>query len=449
MKNSDEVMEFLLRFTDYEKITRYKYDVATFNLERVERLLAAVGSPHLAFRSVHVAGTKGKGSTAAMVAAMLRAAGLRVGVFSSPHLVRLEERMTVDGELMPEAELVALANDLAPYTEGERSERPGESPTFFELVTAMGFMHFARHAVDFGVIEVGMGGRLDSTNVIVPEVAAITRIDFDHVERLGRTLARIAAEKGGIIKEGVPVVVSAQAPEADAVLREIARARGARMVRVGEEVRLGTVETGLDDAGPFCRFDLQTRAGEYAGLELALLGEHQAMNAATAVGVVEALAERCGVAVGEEAIRPGLAAARCPARIEIFAGEPTVILDGAHNPVSMRVLRGILDGVFAGRRVALVFAVAKDKDVDAILETILPCADGVIFTLSGSARSMAPDALAEKARALVVRGVEVEPEAEVAFTRARELAGKDGLVCVTGSLYLAGKLRPRLVAEQI
>ena len=200
MKNSDEVMEFLLRFTDYEKITRYKYDVATFNLERVERLLAAVGSPHLAFRSVHVAGTKGKGSTAAMVAAMLRAAGLRVGVFSSPHLVRLEERMTVDGELMPEAELVALANDLAPYTEGERSERPGESPTFFELVTAMGFMHFARHAVDFGVIEVGMGGRLDSTNVIVPEVAAITRIDFDHVERLGRTLARIAAEKGGLLR---------------------------------------------------------------------------------------------------------------------------------------------------------------------------------------------------------------------------------------------------------
>jgi len=443
-----QVMEFLLEFADYEKITTYKYDIATFNLERVERLMAAVGNPHRAFRAIHVAGTKGKGSTAAMIAAILGAGGLRVGLFTSPHLVRLEERMTVDGTLMGEDELAALANELVPYTERERRERPRESPTFFELVTALGFMHFARRRVDFGVVEVGMGGRLDATNVIMPEVAVITRIDFDHVRRLGNTLGRIAFEKGGIIKRGVPVIVSDQEAEAGSTLAEIARERGAPLVQVGEDVRLSDVETGVKDGRAFCRFNVSARMRRYEGLEVALLGAHQAMNAATAVAAVEALSERCGAGIGEEEVRSGLAAARCPGRIEYFAGEPAVILDGAHNPVSMRALAGILGSVFEGRRVTLVFAAARDKDVDEMLRIILPRVERAIFTLSGSPRSAAPEELRERALGMGFEGAEVDADAESALQRARAEAGKGGMVCVTGSLYLAGKVRRGLVGEE-
>ena len=443
--NIDEAMTFLLEFADYEKITNYKYNIATFNLDRVEALMAAVGDPHRAFRSVHIAGTKGKGSTAMMVRSILTAAGLRVGCFTSPHLVRLEERMTIDGELMPESELVALVNRLVPYTLKARLERPAESPTFFELVTAIGFMHFAQQAVDFAVVEVGMGGRLDATNVIAPEVAAITRIDFDHVRRLGKTLAKIAFEKGGIIKQDVPVVLAEQEPEALGALVAIAHRRGAPMVRVGRDVTLDVVKTGVADDGPYCRFGLRTRTRHYEALELRLLGRHQAANAATAVAVVEALSERCGLSIKEPAIRKGLVSARCPGRIEFFPGRPAVLLDGAHNPISIKVLCDILAATFRDRRVVLVMAVARDKDVDEMLKRILPRATHVIFTRSDSPRSEPPEELRKKALHLTGTQADSEPDAERAFARAQELADTDGLVCVTGSLYLAGKLRPLLL----
>ena len=232
IQDYDDAMAFLLEFTDYEKVTKYKYDIATFSLDRVERLMGAVGGPHRAFRSVHVAGTKGKGSTGTMVQSVLTAAGFRTGLFTSPHLARLEERMTVDGEAIPEPELVEIVNELVAYTRKEREERPNESPTFFELVTAIGFRHFARRKVDFAVVEVGMGGRLDATNVLHPEVCAITRVDYDHVERLGGTLAKIAGEKAGIIKPGVPVICAPQEPEAMETIQRVSEERGAPLIDV-------------------------------------------------------------------------------------------------------------------------------------------------------------------------------------------------------------------------
>jgi len=443
-----EAMGFLLEFADYEKITSYKYDIATFNLERVERLMAEVGNPHRAFPAVHIAGTKGKGSTAAMIQAMLSATGLKTGCFTSPHLVRLEERMTIDGELMPEEELVALVNELVPYTVAARERSVWESPTFFELVTALGFRHFAKQRVDAAVVEVGMGGRLDATNVITPEVSAITRVDFDHENRLGRTLPKIAFEKGGIIKPGVPVVIAEQAPDALGVLAALAHRRRAPMIRVGHDVHVEAVKTGLDADGPYCRFTLETSTGNYRDVELKLIGSHQAMNAAVAVVAAELFAARTGRHLTEEAVRRGLAAARCPARMEYFAGSPAALLDGAHNPVSMATLRNVLDTVFRDREITLVMGIARDKDVDRVLQVILPRASRAFFTRSDSPRAEQPNALLARARAICRFAAYAYDDAIEALERARDAAGEAGLVVITGSFYLAGKVRPVLVGAR-
>ena len=444
LRTYDDVMQFLLEFVDYEKVAKYKYDIATFNLRRVEDLMAAMGDPHCAFRSVHIAGTKGKGSTAIMVQSILTAAGFRTGLFTSPHLCRLEERMTVDGRMMSEEDLVRTIGALVAYTEQARRERPNESPSFFELVTALGFLHFAAQKAEFAVVEVGMGGRLDATNVIRPEVSAITRVDLDHVERLGSTLAKIAWEKAGIIKPGVPLVCAPQEPDALAVIRQTAAERGAPLALVGHDYTLEHVETGVGPDGPFCRFDVTGPCCRYEALTVSLLGRHQAANAAVAVAVVEHLREKCGLDLNEEKIRLGLAAARCPARLEYLSGSPPILLDAAHNPASIRVLQEVLGGAFEHRRVVLLMGVSKDKDVPEMLRAILPRAARVIFTRSDSPRAEEPALLAEHARELCGIEAEVFDDAHLALARARELAGTEDLICVTGSFYLAGKLWPLL-----
>ena len=478
MKTTSEALSFLLEFVDYEKVTKFKYDVTTFNLGRVEELMAAAGNPHRAFRSVHIAGTKGKGSTAAMAQSILTAAGFRTGLFTSPHLCRVEERMTVDGEMMSEAELVEIVNDLAPYTLRMRAETPNESPTFFELVTATGFRHFARRGVEFAVVEVGLGGRLDATNVIRPEVSVITRVDLDHVERLGNTLGRIAFEKAGIIKPGVPVVCAPQEPDALATITRVAAERGSLLTLIGRDYQLGGVQTGAGPEGPFCRFDLAGPRRRYERLALPLLGAHQAANAAAAVAALEILEERCGLTLGDANIRRGLETARCPARLEFFPGQPAALLDSAHNPVSIRTLCDTLDAVFPERKMVLVMGFSRDKDIAAMLKSILaaapqaagldrdarsngelhdagthaacrgsrPRAAKVVFTRSNSPRAAEPAVLAEMARELCGVQAEVRENPEHALSRARELAGEDDLICITGSFYLAGQLRG-LLAE--
>jgi dihydrofolate synthase/folylpolyglutamate synthase len=405
-----------------------------------------MGNPHRAFRSIHVAGTKGKGSTTTMAQSILTAAGCRTGLYTSPHLCRIEERMTVDGEMMPEEEFVEIINELAPYTCRQREERPNESPTFFELVTAAGFRHFARRGVEVAAVEVGMGGRLDATNVVRPEVCAITRVDFDHEERLGHTLDRIAFEKAGIIKPGVPVVCAPQAPEAMRVIEETARQRGAALTQVGADYRLENVRTGLDGhQAPFCRFDLRGRAGDYRRLELRMLGEHQAINAASAVAAVMIAAERAGLKVGEEAVRRGLAEAHNPARLEVVGGRPLTLLDGAHNPASILALCSALDRAFQGARVVLLMGVSRDKNVPEMFKLILPRAAAVVFTRSDSPRAADPGALADLACDLCGVTAEVCEDAHEALARVRDLARPDDVLCITGSFFLAGMLRPTLL----
>lgn len=445
----DDALHFLLEFTDYEKVTKYKYDIATFDLGRVEDLMGAVGSPHRAFRSVHIAGTKGKGSTGTMVQSILTAAGLRTGLYTSPHLCRLEERMTVDGKMMPEAELIEILNEIVPYTRTVRSERPNESPTFFELVTTIAFRHFVRRQVDFGVIEVGLGGRLDATNVILPEVSVITRVDYDHVERLGDTLAKIAAEKAGIIKPGVPVICAAQEAEALATIRTIAEEREAPLTLIGRDYALEAVETGAGPNGPLTRFNLAGPFRRYAGITLGLLGTHQAQNAATAVAVAEYLSEKCGAAVSEDAVRRGLHAARLPARSELFPGKPPILLDGAHNPVSVQALGDTLDAVFLHRHIVMILGFSRDKDTQRMLRQLLPRAAHVLFTQSDSPRAELPEILRETACDLCDVPVETCKSPTVALARARKIARPEDVICIAGSFYLAGNLRPALLGRLI
>ena len=443
----EEAFNFLLEFTDYEKVTKYKYDIATFNLDRVEELMAAMGSPHRAFRSVHIAGTKGKGSTAMMMQSILSAAGMRTGLFTSPHLCRLEERMTIDGEMMPERELIDIVNQLVPYASRARAERPNESPTYFELITAAGFLHFAHRKVDFAVIEVGLGGRLDATNVIRPEVTAITRVDFDHVERLGGTLGRIAYEKAGIIKENVPVVCAPQEPEALRTITAVAQQRSAPLTLLGRDYKLNGIETDIGQEGAFCRFNLTGSRHCCKGLTVRLLGAHQAVNAATAIAVADILQERCGLNLDEEKMRRGLESARCPARLEFFSGKPPILLDCAHNAVSVRGLCEVLDTVLQGRPPVFVLGFSRDKDIRAMLDLLLPRARAVVFTRSDSPRAAKPEHLADLAREVSGTEAEVFDDPNHALARARDLAAPDDLICISGSFFLAGNLRPALVAR--
>jgi len=443
----EEAMAFLFRMVDYEKISSHKYSLADFDLSRTEALLASVGDPHRRLRTVHVAGTKGKGSTATAARALLSAAGFRTGLFTSPHLVHLEERVTVDGRMIPRDEVRRLLGMLRPYTERVRRESPRDSPTFFELVTSMAFCYFAEAATDYAVVEVGMGGRLDSTNVLHPLVAVITRVDYDHVRRLGPTLADIAREKAGIVKPGVPVVSAAQAPEVMCVIERTCADRGAPLHALGWDFEVADVQASFTGGGAECRFALHTPRATYRDLRVPLAGRHQAENAAVAVRAVELHSEREGWRIEADTVRRALAQMRIPGRIEIFPGPPLTILDGAHNPAAMRALRETIAEGLPDRRVIVVFAVAADKQVDEILREMAPFAERVIFTRSESPRALAPQALVARfGRVSKAEAEAIEPAAE-ALARARHLAHEDGVVCITGSLYLAGLLRPVLKPE--
>jgi len=454
----EEAVAYLFAMVDYEKITKYKYDLAAFDLSRTERLLAAIGNPHrTSGRLVHVAGTKGKGSTSAMVQTVLTGLGYRTGLFTSPHLVRLEERIQIDGRLIPREEVRRGVSEMRSYVDEIRATRPEESPTFFELVTALGFSYFARERVDFAVIEVGMGGRLDSTNVIWPEVSVITRIDYDHVRRLGPTLAKIAGEKAGIIKKGIPVVSSPQTPEAGAVIQAKAAEQGSELFILGRDARLARVESFFAPGMAGCRFSLEGLNRSYPVLEVPLLGTHQAENAATAVMALEVLERRGLVTLDAATVWRFLARVRFPARIEVIPqspGEPLTILDGGHNPAAVRALRGVLEAHIiprlrqSGGRLLLILGVAADKDIEGILREVVPLASAVFFTRSDSPRAADPRELRDMALGLTSAPMHVFELASEALGAARAVARPEDVICITGSLYLAGLLRPHLVPQE-
>jgi dihydrofolate synthase/folylpolyglutamate synthase len=433
-----EALEYLYGLTNYEIKSQFAYAPQFFDLRRVHRLLDALGVPHQRFRSVHVAGTKGKGSTCAMLESMLRSAGYRTGLYTSPHLHSFRERMQIGGTCIPESDFVALVRQIRPWADQD------PELTTFEVATALAFLHFAQAGVEIAVVEVGLGGRLDATNVITPLVSVITTIGHDHMHILGNTLAEIAAEKAGIIKEGVPVVTAPQAPTALAVIERVCAEKRAALHRVSQRWQWRATQRTLDGQ----RFTIGSRrssagaantCSSYRGLYVPLLGTHQLRNAAVVLTAVHAL-RSSGVEVSESAIRQGLCDVVWPARFEIMGRQPFFVVDGAHNVDSARALSRTLQQYFPAKQPWFVLAVLSDKDIRAVLKQLLPSAQGALFSRSRHPRAAAPRQLQEAA-AESATPTEVLPDLAAATDRAIELAGPDGLVVAAGSFTTAGEVR--------
>jgi len=406
-------------------------------VRRAAELLRRVGDPHRAMPTVLIAGTKGKGSTAAMLASVMQHAGSRVGLYTKPHLADYRERIRVDGALIAPDDLAALVGVARPHVDA-MAAHPLGVPTYFELSVALAFLHFARAQVDLAIVEVGLGGRLDATNVADPVVSVITPVSYDHMEVLGDTLESIAREKAGIIRANGTVVSAPQSPEALAAIIDVCTRHGASLQVVDEIMRWRAVESTLHEQ----TFALAGPHHDYGRLRLPLIGTHQLVNAATAVATAEALTGR-GFVLSAGAVRDGLAALRWPAREEVLRERPCVIVDVAHNPASLSALRQTLETMFPGRRLILVFGMVATHDHRACTSLIAPLADVVIATTPRHLKPLPARVLAEEV-ARYVAHVEIVEDRVGAVDRALALAGAEDVVVITGSFFLAGDVREYL-----
>lgn len=448
----DAALDWLLARINYERTLVAPYNERQLKLDRMRTLLTRLGQPDAGMKIVHVAGTKGKGSTSAMIAAMLTAAGYRTGVFNSPHFEHIEERFVVDDEPCAEAEFVALVDRLRPIVaamdaEAEAEGDPQGGPTYFEATTAMAIMHFVERSVDAAILEVGLGGRLDSTNVCLPMVSVITSISLDHTQQLGSTLASIAGEKAGIIKPGVPVVCGVTDAEPQAVIADVAHEHGCRLIRVGREFRYRYHDRRVD-------FEYSVAGQEHVlnDVPLAMRGAHQAANAAVALATLAELRHQ-GWCLSNAATRGGLAQARLPGRVELLSGEPNVVLDTAHNAASAKALVETLAEIAPIGRRTLIFSVSRDKDVPAIVRELVPHFDRVLVTqYRENPRAVPASELAElvgrEPAGTTGRQIDVFPSPDEAWQEAYCSARPKDLVCVAGSFYLTAELRTLVLASR-
>lgn len=435
----DEALDWLFSSTNYEQKKVLRYNTREFNLERSRGMLEMLGDPHLSYPTVHVAGTKGKGSTCAMVTAILREAGLgNVALYTSPHLTTLNERISVNFKAISGGDLLKCLCRVKGPVEAVTARGPHMKPTFFEIFTVVAFLHFALKKVDAAVIEVGLGGRLDATNLVCPAVTGITPISFDHTAILGSTLAAIAREKAGIIKEGVPLVVARQEHEAFEAISAVATERAAPLVAYGRDYLLYE--------GPGRLFDVKTARRTYASLEVPLLGPHQRRNAAMAVTIAEIAGKSMRLPLREQTIRKGLGALAWPGRVELFGKTPPVVVDAAHNEASAQALARAIEEAFPGQRAVVVIGIAGHKDTEGVIDALVPIAREFVATTIDSPRSEDAGELAKRIRAKCALPVHSQGDRPKALALGRSLAG-EGLLIITGSFYLAGELRQLLSNE--
>ena len=451
IESYEQALEFLYSRVNFERQSSAQYGLRDFQLDHMRQLLHRLGDPQERLPTVHIAGTKGKGSTAAMLASVLSAAGYRTGLFTSPHITHLEERFTIDGRQPPPEELVEMVNQLAGVVQA-MDELPGAmSPTYFEIVTALGWLYFTRQQAQIVVLEVGLGGRLDSTNVCRPNVCVITSISRDHTRQLGHRVEQIAAEKGGIIKPGVPVVSGVLDLAAQGVIERLAAERGCRLIQAGREFSSQYHPGEPAPAGAACgwdHFDVELPPHRWTGLPLKLLGEHQARNGAMVLAVVSELRTQ-GWSLPDEAIGRGLREVQWPGRIEVLGEHPAIVVDGAHNWAATAALVETLTQRFQARRRVLVFAASRDKDVAGMVRQLYPVFDTVILTaFHNNPRNLPAEELTRLCQALSCRYVHVANNSAAAWKLARRLAGPEDLICVTGSFFLAAELREQILEEE-
>ena len=427
-----ETLDYLYSFVDYE--TQHQpHASVNYDLRRVEELMARLGCPHLKARTVHIAGTKGKGSTAAMISSVLTTAGFKTGLFVSPHLIDLRERIRIDGKLIPRSDLIRLAGVLKPNVEKINGAAVYGKLTTFELLTALGMLYFSEEKTDFNVVEVGLGGRLDATNVICPQVVVISSISLDHTDVLGNSMEKIAAEKAGIIKEGVPVISARQPPSARDIILDSCLQKHCSLVEVGRDI---TVDNAVQRANKQ-NITINGRLGRYV-LEISLLGSFQQANAALAVGGIELLIER-GFQISASDIKKGFSRARWPGRYQILKRNPLIVVDGAHNPASAKELsRAIVAEQETRRPRILVIGASADKDYESVASELWSFFDIAIATRSRHPRSLPEQKLAEVYYSHVMQ-VDTAPTVGSAIDKAVQLAGENGSICVSGSLFVAGE----------
>jgi dihydrofolate synthase/folylpolyglutamate synthase len=434
----EEALRYLLSL-GRELASPRQAHVQKFDLQNISQLAERMGHPERRSPCVHIAGTNGKGSTAAMVESILRAAGMRTGLYTSPHLERINERIRINGEPVSDAQFTAsFERVLAAIEALMASGALPAHPTFFECMTAIAFDVFARSEVEFAVYEVGMGGRLDATNIVTPEVSIITQIDFDHEAYLGHSLEEIAGEKAGIIKPDSIAVSAAKRPEARAVIARRCKDQHATLVEIDQAWRLSKIVP--DDRGNRAAAEWLAH-GSVIHLQIPLAGKFQVRNALTAAAAAKLLMER-GFALDEAAIERGIANVQWPGRLEQVAEHPDVYLDGAHNPAAARELRAFWDERLAGRRIILVYGAMRDKAVDEIAGVLFPRAEHVILTQPHQSRAISADVLA-RMTCHHAANCESIAGATLAIDRALLLAGENCAVFITGSLFLVGEARSR------
>jgi dihydrofolate synthase/folylpolyglutamate synthase len=443
-KSYKEAIKYLYERTDYEKEKRLRYNVTTFNLARMEKLLSLVGNPHKKIPTVHIAGTKGKGSTATMLAKMLEANDYVVGLYTSPHLVHLHERIKVNEKMIRESEMLGLLNRI--YVAVERIAKT-EQVSFFEIMTAMAFMHFVDVDVDIAVIETGMGGRLDSTNVIRPEVVGITSLSIDHQHQLGETIGSIAREKAGVFKRGVPVITVEQDPEALRVLKSAANAVKAPLSVTGGDIDFSQrFETSRED-GPHTRICLTTPTSKFEHLRVPLYGKHQAINCGLALAMLDKLKES-GYEIDDERATEGLNDVSLTGRMEMIYDDPRIMIDAAHNAASIRALIHAIGQNIPYDSMVVIFGCNSDKDVKGMLHQLQFGADKVIFTRSKSAKAMFPEDLAEMYTEMCGKMCQSATTLGEALRLARSAVDREDLICITGSFYLIGQAKKRFQKTQ-
>jgi dihydrofolate synthase/folylpolyglutamate synthase len=438
-----KTLDYLYSFVDYSLQRNFRNTPDKFDLGRMRALLESLGCPQDAYPIIHVAGTKGKGSVCAYCAAALQAAGYHTGLYTSPHLQDYAERIQIDDKTIPHGELVTLVDDIRPFIEAI------PQLTTFEITTALAYLFFARQKVDAAIIEVGLGGRLDATNVCTPHVSVITSLSYDHTYLLGNTLAEIAAEKAGIIKPDIPVVLAPQKEEARLVVEKIATERNAPLFQIGKDFLFTSLSHSLEDqtmevwpANPQSRNDPESalRAKEASvRLTIPLLGYHQVENAATAYAALH-IARGNALEIDDLAIRKGFSAVVWPGRFEILRQNPPLIVDSAHNRDSALKLCLALDDYYPHYPVVLLFGASEDKDIPGMFDELLPRVREVICTKSIHPRAADPEKLAELARQFG-KATTVFPSIEGAFGEALRLAKDDALILVTGSLFVVAAVR--------
>ena len=441
VNNYTKSLRFLASLADFERLRIVRYNSQNFDLERMRALLKRLGNPQDRFKSVHIAGTKGKGSTCAMIASMLQACGYKVGLYTSPHLTDVRERIQINGEMIPQSDFGRIVRVAEPMI-----ERMKPRPTYFDVLTAVAFKYFAEQEIDIAVIETGLGGRLDSTNVIKPEVTAITSISKDHMAQLGNTLAKIAEEKAGIFKAGVPAISVQQDPEADVVLKRVAEKNGTHLEVTGQTIEFSYRFESSRMQGPHNRVCLTTPNTKFEHLAVPLLGEHQAINCGLALSVIDRLKAR-GFAISDTKAMEGLAKTTVPGRMEMLSQQPRVVVDGAHNAASLDAMLRAVGQHIPYDSMVIIFGCCADKDVPGMLDRIAAGADKVIFTRVNNIRSADANELAAKYVEQYGKMAQVAATLEDALGIANRAVTKEDLICITGSFYLVGEAKKHFAAK--